>query len=56
MLKSNWSIGDAKSWGRVHVIRQKLGRAAPRKSKAGHVFLTVSQRSLLCAKLERQAR
>lgn len=53
MLRSNWSIGSAKTFGRAYVIRQRLGRAPQRKSKSPHKCMDSSARQALCAKLER---
>lgn len=54
MLKSNWSIGQAREAGRAYVIRQRLGTAPARKSQAVHKYMSASSRMALCAKLERQ--
>lgn len=54
MLKSNWSIGQAREAGRAYVIRQRLGTAPARKSQAVHKYMSASSRKALCAKLERQ--
>jgi hypothetical protein len=54
MLKSNWSEGLARLFG-CRVIRQRTGRAPPRRSNAEHVFLTRSQRETVCAELEWRA-
>ena len=50
--RSNWNLGQAMLYGKVHVIRQRLGYAAPRKSKAVHKFMVPESREALCAKLE----
>lgn len=55
MLSSNWSIGSAKTFGKVHVIRQRIGMAPARKSRSGHKCMDTRSREALCAKLERQA-
>jgi hypothetical protein len=55
MLRSNWSEGSAKSFGKAYVIRQRLGRAKPAKSNAPHKCMGFVDRQILCAKLERQA-
>ena len=54
MLKSNWSQGSA-AWFGARVIRQRVSRAAPAKSVAGHVFMDRAKRLALCAALEHAA-
>lgn len=45
MLKSNWSVGSCQEFGRAHVIRQRLGRAAPSRSLKPHVCLSDERRA-----------
>lgn len=55
MLKSNWSIGSCREFGKAHVIRQRLGRVAPRRSVQAHVCLDRHVMERVVAKLEARA-
>jgi hypothetical protein len=55
MLGTNWSEGSARDAGKAYVIRNRLGRAAPRKSRAAHTFMRPELRQALIEKLEREA-
>lgn len=52
MLSSNWSQGSSRLFG-CRVIRQKIGRAKPRKSNQVHAFMDTEQRAALANSLER---
>lgn len=52
MLSSNWSQGSSRLFG-CRVIRQKIGRAKPRKSNQVHVFMPDDERAAKAAALER---
>jgi hypothetical protein len=54
MLRSNWSKGSASLFG-AHVIRQRIGRAAPAKSVKVHEFMSHDARKALCTWLEARA-
>ncbi len=56
MLKSNWSVGSCREFGKAHVIRQRLGRAAARKSVKAHLCLDSQAMAVLVAKLAKRSK